>query len=114
MCIAFSIPQCYAHLRHAISIPVVVETLEYRSDTEEVVVAFDCIVRNDTGLPISLWITHVDNVEGRLGTEDWFSISDRNPDENAELIQGIHDGGWLFDIRSVMNEPLRSTLIPWI
>lgn len=97
MCIAISIPDKFSAARRAVKVVAVVETLVYRSETQEVVISFDCIVRNEADYPVDLWVTHVDNVEGRLATEDWFSYSSFNGDERAELVASIHNGGWNFD-----------------
>lgn len=97
MCVNVSLSKRFWRWREFVSVPIVLETLEYRSDTREVVVSIDCVVRNLSNEPINLWLTHVDNVEGRLATEDWFSLSDNVPDFRAQMISEIHDGCWDFD-----------------
>lgn len=97
MCVTVSLSRKSWRWREFVSVPIVLETLEYRSDTREVIVSLDCVVRNSSDEPVDLWLTHVDNVEGRLATEDWFSLGSDAPDSRAQMISDIHAGCWNFD-----------------
>jgi hypothetical protein len=94
MCIAVSLPARSPSAREQICVEAVIETLLFQSNLRQVVVSFDCIISNQSDEPVDVWMTHVDNVEGRLATEDWRSDRPEAVDERTFLLGAIHEGGW--------------------
>jgi hypothetical protein len=92
MCLLASVAAEHRSFRHDIHIPIVVETLLYESASRSVLTACDLIVCNQSGARVDLFLTHPDDVEGWLATEDWFpELWDRpTADERMTLLRQIY------------------------
>src|SRR6266851_89662 len=90
MCFLVSVSQENHAVKKQIDIPVILETILYESAQRKVTVSCDMVVNNKAATPVVLYITHPDDVEGRLATEDWFSPPGVHPDHRATLVCAIY------------------------
>lgn len=115
MCIAINLlSSCRdrgGDLKQLIDIPIVVETLRYQSAARKVLIAFDMIVRNRAQKPVHLYLTHADNVEARLATEDWFPKKEAKSDDRMRLMRQIYGPYWKLERRLLTyTDPIRGSL----
>ena len=80
-----------------VEIPICIETLLYRKSEFKVLIACDVIIRNTSKTTEQyVLLTHPDNVQGRLATEDWFP-QEANSDDRKRLIESVYGPSWSID-----------------
>lgn len=124
MCIALSLSKSCRDLLGVVDIPVVIETIQYLSTQRKVLIAFDLVIRNRASgdKPAWLLLTHIDDVEGQLATENWFPRDEKDSDARMRLLRRIYGKHWDIDptarslrytdpIESLLGEPVQEQAI---